>query len=150
MKLVIQRVLKSSVIIDGNEKREITKGLNILLGVSENDTKKEVDYLVAKCLALRIFEDLDGKMNLSISDIKGEILIISNFTLCADCKKGNRPSFIKALKPSMSKELYEYFIFKLSESEINIKTGEFGADMQVEIINDGPVTIVMDTDVMLK
>ena len=150
MRIVLQRVLKSSVIIDNDEKREISQGLNILVGISENDTKKEVDYLADKCLGLRIFSDSDDKLNLSVLDIKGEILAISNFTLYGDSRKGKRPSFIKAGKPSMSKELYEYFVEKLKLSGLTIKTGEFGADMEVSIINDGPVTLILDTEEMLK
>ena len=146
MRIVLQRALKSSVIIDNDEKREISQGLNILVGISENDTKKEVDYLADKCLGLRIFSDSDDKLNLSVLDIKGEILAISNFTLYGDSRKGKRPSFIKAGKPSMSKELYEY----LKLSGLTIKTGEFGADMEVSIINDGPVTLILDTEEMLK
>lgn len=150
MRVVLQRVKRSFVIIDNNEKREISKGLTLLVGISENDTQKEAEYLAKKCTDLRIFSDLDDKLNLSIKDISGEILAISNFTLYADCKKGKRPSFTKAGKPDMSKQLYDFFINQLKDTGISVKTGEFGADMEVEIVNDGPITIILDTDEMLK
>lgn len=150
MKIVLQRVKKSSVLIDGSEKREIKNGLTLLIGISETDTEVEVLYLVKKCLDLRIFSDENDKLNLSVQDISGEILAISNFTLYADCKKGKRPSFIKAGKPDMSKKLYDLFVSELLNSNLVVKTGEFGTDMEVEIINDGPITIVLDTEEMMK
>ncbi len=150
MRVVLQRVKQSYVIIDNDEKREISNGLNLLVGISENDTEKEAIYLAKKCIDLRIFSDSDDKLNLSVQDIKGELLIISNFTLYADCKKGKRPSFTKAGKPDMSKKLYEFFVDEIKKSELVVKTGEFGADMEVSIVNDGPITIILDTDEMLK
>lgn len=149
MRIVLQRVKKSSVIINGEEKREISQGLNLLVGIAQTDTKKEVLYLAEKCLGLRIFSDSDDKLNLSVTDIKGDILVISNFTLYGDSKKGKRPSFIKAGRPEMSNELYEYFVEIIKKSGLTVKTGEFGADMEVNIVNDGPITIILDTDEMM-
>lgn len=150
MRVVLQRVKRSSVFINNNEKREISNGLTLLVGISQEDTEKEAIYLAKKCIDLRIFSDSDDKLNLSIKDINGEMLVISNFTLYADCKKGKRPSFIKAGKPDMSEKLYNFFVEELKKSQLGVKTGEFGADMEVEIINDGPITIILDTDEMLK
>ncbi|MFI3226415.1 MAG: D-aminoacyl-tRNA deacylase [Clostridia bacterium] len=150
MRIVLQRVKKSSVIINSNEKREISQGLNLLVGISETDTEKEVIYLAKKCVDLRIFSDENDKLNLSVLDIGGAILAISNFTLYGDCKKGKRPSFIKAGRPEMSEKLYEMFVSEIKKSGLVVKTGEFGADMEVEIINDGPITIILDTETMLK
>ena len=115
-----------------------------MLGVSNEDTKENADYLVKKLLNLRVFSDNDDKMNLSIKDIEGELLIVSQFTLYANCKKGNRPSFIEAAKPEHAKPLYEYFINECRKENLNVQTGEFGADMQIELINDGPVTILLE------
>ena len=149
MKVVIQRVLKSSVEIDGKIKGEIGKGLNLLVGVGPEDTVADVKKAVEKITGLRIFEDNEGKMNLSLLDIEGEALIISQFTLYADIRKGRRPSFTGAAAPNMANELYKEFI-KLMEEKIpgKVKTGSFGADMKVEIINDGPVTIILDTSLL--
>ena len=149
MKVVIQRVLKSSVEIDGKIKGEIGKGLNLLVGVGPEDTVADVKKAVEKITGLRIFEDNEGKMNLSLLDIEGEALIISQFTLYADIRKGRRPSFTGAAAPHMANELYEEFI-KLMEEKIpgKVKTGSFGADMKVSILNDGPVTIILDTSLI--
>jgi D-tyrosyl-tRNA(Tyr) deacylase len=145
MKAVIQRVSESHVKVDGNIVGEIGKGLMLLVGIDENDTKTDADWLVQKILNLRVFGDEDGKLNLSVQDIKGEILCISQFTLIADYKKGNRPSFIKAAKPDRAIPLFDYFKQELSKSGLKTESGIFGADMKVSLINDGPVTIVMDS-----
>lgn len=151
MKAVIQRVLKSSVSVDGEIKGSIGKGYNVLLGVMEGDTDAQADLLAAKIAKLRVFEDENGKMNKSILDIGGEILVISQFTLCADIKKGNRPSFTDSAPPEEANRLYELFCSKLIENGVpKVETGVFAADMKVEIINDGPVTIVMDTDIWAR
>ncbi len=145
MKVVIQRVSEASVKVDGQTVGEIGKGLMLLIGVDENDEKSDADWLVQKILNLRIFGDEDGKLNLSVQDIQGEILCISQFTLIADYKKGNRPSFIKAAKPDKAIPLFEYFKEEISNSGLKTGSGIFGADMKVSLINDGPVTIVMDS-----
>lgn len=146
MKIVIQRVKHASVTINGTVKSSIGNGMLILLGVADNDSQEDADWLVKKASLLRIFDDANGVMNLNINDVNGEILVISQFTLLASYKKGNRPSYIHAAKPDISIPLYEYFCSKLSdETGKTVKTGEFGADMKVEILNDGPVTICMDT-----
>lgn len=148
MRAVIQRVLHSSVSVDGKIVGEINKGLNILLGVVEGDTEAEADVLASKIARMRIFEDENEKMNLSVTDIDGEALVISQFTLCADCRKGNRPSFSSSAAPDIAKKLYEYFTNKLRENGIRkVDTGIFAADMQVMIQNDGPVTIILDSDI---
>ena len=146
MKLVIQRVKESSVEIDNKIKSEIGKGLLVLIGISQEDNKLDVEWLANKVLNIRIFNDSDGVMNKSIIDINGEILIISQFTLMALTKKGNRPSYIKSASHEIAIPLYNYFI-ELLESKLNnrIKTGIFGADMKVRLINDGPVTIIIDS-----
>ena len=146
MKAVIQRVLQSDVKIDGRIAGEIGKGYMILLGVVDGDAKEDVDKLIKKIPVLRIFEDENGKMNLSCLDVGGEILVISQFTLCADCSHGRRPSFTKSAPPSEANALYEYFVEGLKAAGIkNVQTGEFGADMKVSLINDGPVTIILDS-----
>ena len=146
MKAVIQRVKNSKVDIDGNTVGSIGKGFMILLGVIEGDTKEDADKLLKKVPFLRIFEDENGKMNLSCLDVDGEMLVISQFTLAADCSHGRRPSFIGAAAPSAAIPLYEYFVQGLRDAGIkNVETGEFGADMQVYLINDGPVTIILDS-----
>jgi len=148
MKAVIQRVTFANVRVDGKIVGEIEKGFMILLGVVEGDTTKEADWLAKKTAAMRIFEDENGKMNLSLLDTDGECLVISQFTLCADCKKGNRPSFISSAKPDEANELYEYFIEKLKENGVKkVEKGIFGADMKVSLLNDGPVTIILDSDI---
>lgn len=151
MKAVIQRVTSSFVCVGGCVKGSIGKGFNILLGVSEDDTRKDAEILAAKIAKLRIFEDENEKMNLSLLDIDGEALVISQFTLCADIKKGNRPSFIQAAAPDKATELYEYFMQQLGLNGVKkVAHGVFGADMAVEISNDGPVTIIMDTEIWRK
>ncbi len=144
MKLVIQRVTNASVTVENNIIGKIGKGFLVLLGVGPEDTGKEADYLVQKLIKLRVFEDENGKMNLSIKDIEGELLIVSQFTLYADCSGGNRPSFTNAAKPEKANALYEYFIQKCKEENIEVEHGEFGADMKVELLNDGPVTILLE------
>ena len=144
MKLVVQRVKNANVSIENNIVGKINEGFLILLGIAPDDTKEKVDNMVNKITKLRIFEDENEKMNLSIKDINGELLIVSQFTLYANCKKGNRPSFIEAAKPEHAKPLYEYFINECRKENLNVQTGEFGADMQIELINDGPVTILLE------
>lgn len=145
MKAVIQRVSEASVKVNGNVVGEINTGFMLLIGIDENDEKTDAEWLVQKILNLRIFGDENDKLNLSIKDINGEILCISQFTLIADYKKGNRPSFIKAAKPDKAIPLFEYFKEELSKSDLRIESGIFGADMKVSLTNDGPVTIVMDS-----
>lgn len=148
MKAVIQRVLESSVSVDGKVVGAVKKGYMILVGVTKGDTEKHADLLARKTASLRVFEDGNGKMNLSVIDVKGEILAISQFTLCADCKKGNRPSFTPSEEPGKAKELYEEYCRKLQEYGVEkVEQGIFGADMKVSLINDGPVTICFDTDI---
>ena len=146
MRIVIQRVSHASVTIEGNVKSAIQKGYLILLGICEEDTSEDIDWLVRKVIGLRVFEDENGVMNRSIMDVEGEILVISQFTLFASYKKGNRPSWLRAAKHEVSIPLYNEFCAKLSEAlGKQVGTGEFGADMKVELLNDGPVTICMDT-----
>ena len=146
MKTVIQRVSASFVNIKGDVKSNIGKGLLILAGFENEDTEEDLLWMSKKIAALRIFDDNEGVMNLSVTDIGGEILLISQFTLHAKTKKGNRPSYIKAAKPDIAVPLYEKFVSILSkDAKTNVKTGEFGAEMQVSLINDGPVTIIIDT-----
>lgn len=148
MKAVVQRVLNSSVSVDGEVVGKIDKGFMILLGVVEGDTSEQAEMLAAKIAKLRVFEDENGKMNLSINDIGGEALVISQFTLCADCRKGNRPSFTTSAEPSLAKALYEEFSALLKSNGVrNVENGIFAADMKVSLINDGPVTIILDTDI---
>lgn len=145
MRLLVQRVSKASVKVDNKIIGKIDKGFLVFLGITHKDEEEIADYLVKKLLNLRVFEDENGKMNLSLKDIEGQLLIISQFTLYADTKKsGNRPSFIDAAKPEHAEKLYEYFIKKCKEERVNVQTGEFGADMKVELINDGPVTIMLE------
>ena len=151
MKAVIQRVLNANVKVDGEIVGSCGKGYMILVGAAEGDTEAEADLLARKTAALRVFCDENDKMNLSICDVDGEILAISQFTLCADVKKGNRPSFINALEPVKAEELYNLFCEKLIEYGVKkVEKGIFGADMKVELINDGPVTILYDTDIWRK
>ena len=145
MKTVIQRVSEANVVVDGEIVGKITKGLMLLVGIDENDEKTDADWLVQKILNLRIFADAEDKLNLSIKDIEGEILCISQFTLISDYKKGNRPSFIKAAKPEKAIPLFEYFKEEIAKSGLKTESGIFGADMKVSLTNDGPVTSVMDS-----
>lgn len=144
MKLVIQRVKNAQVDVDGNTVGKINQGFLVLLGVTHEDTEKEADYLVKKLINLRVFEDENGKLNLSIKDINGELLIVSQFTLYADCSQGNRPGFTNAAKPDYANSLYEYFCDKCKENDIKVEKGIFGADMKVSLLNDGPVTIIIE------
>lgn len=144
MRLLIQRVSKASVKVEGECVGKINKGFLVFLGITHGDTKDNVDYLVNKLYNLRVFEDENEKMNLSIKDINGEILIVSQFTLYADTSHGNRPSFINAAKSDEANELYEYFIEKAKQTGLKIEAGIFGADMKVELLNDGPVTILLE------
>lgn len=146
MKAVIQRVSYSSVVIDGKEVGKTDKGLMILLGVERGDTKADADKLIKKIPVLRIFEDENSKMNLSCLDISGEILVVSQFTLCADCSHGRRPSFTASAPPDIANELYMYFVDELRKAGVKkVDTGEFGADMKVSLLNDGPVTIILES-----
>lgn len=147
MKAVIQRVIHSNVKTDGKVIGEIKKGFMILLGVMQGDTKADADKLIKKIPHLRIFEDENGKMNLSCLDVNGEMLVVSQFTLCADCSHGRRPSFIRSAAPGEANMLYEYFVEELVKAGVSrVETGCFGADMKVELINDGPVTIILDSE----
>ena len=145
MKFVIQRVTHADVVVDGNEIGRIGKGFMVLIGVSKEDDKTIADKMVDKMIKLRIFEDENGKTNLSLDDVGGELLLISQFTLYANCKKGNRPSFIDAGAPDEANALYEYIIEKCKERVKVVERGEFGADMKVSLLNDGPFTIVLDS-----
>ncbi len=146
MKFIIQRVQHASVTIEGIVSGEIQKGFLVLIGVSDSDTKEIADKMVDKMLKLRIFEDENGKTNLDIQKVDGSLLLVSQFTLYADCRKGNRPSFIKAGSPEHAENLYEYIVDACSKQIKNVQTGEFGADMKVELLNDGPFTIILDSD----
>lgn len=148
MRLVIQRVKEASVEIDNRCVGKIDKGFMVLIGIGNNDNKEIVDKYVNKMINLRIFEDENKKTNLSLNDVGGSLLLVSQFTLYADCKRGNRPSFINSGKPDMSNELYEYFIKRCKEKIENVQTGEFGADMKVSLINDGPFTIILDESIL--
>ena len=149
MKFVIQRVSNSSVSVEDRIVGKIDKGFLILIGIKYNDTKEIADFMVKKMSKLRIFEDEHGKMNLSIKDVKGKVLLVSQFTLYANCRKGNRPDFIDAAKPDYANELYEYIIEKCKEN-IEVQTGIFGEDMKVRLLNDGPVTIILDSNELIK
>ena len=146
MRFVIQRVTEASVTIDGEISGKIGKGYLVLIGVADTDTKEIADKMIRKMIGLRIFEDEQGKTNLSLADVDGGLLLVSQFTLYAHCKRGNRPSFIEAGKPDMANEMYEYIIEKCRESVDEVQTGEFGADMKVQLLNDGPFTILLDSD----
>lgn len=146
MRAVVQRVKKSHVEVDGRTTGRIDKGLMVLLGVSEDDEASDIDYMVDKITNLRIFEDDEGKMNLSLLDVKGELLVVSQFTLYGDCRKGRRPSFIKAARPDKAQELYELFVKRTRDMNIETQTGIFQAEMTVYIENDGPVTLIVDSN----
>ena len=145
MRFLIQRVTKASVKVDSETVGEIGKGFLVFIGISNEDTKEIADKMMKKMLGLRIFSDENDKINLSLSDVGGELLLVSQFTLYADCKKGFRPSFINAGKPDMANELYEYIIYECSK-QFRTEKGVFGADMKVELLNDGPFTIILDSD----
>ena len=145
MKFVIQRVNHAEVKVDGEIVGKIGKGFLVLIGVGREDTKEDADWYLKKLLGLRIFEDENGKTNLALKDVNGELLLISQFTLYADCKKGKRPSFFKAGEPHMANDLYEYIIRKCKEEVRDVERGEFGAMMHVELLNEGPFTIILDS-----
>ena len=146
MKFVIQRVSSASVAVDGNMIGKINTGFMVLIGASNSDTKEIADKMIKKMIGLRIFEDENGKTNLALADVDGSLLLISQFTLYANCKKGNRPSFIEAGAPALAEELYEYIISKCKESIPVVEKGSFGADMKVSLVNDGPFTVVLDSE----
>ena len=146
MKFVIQRVKEASVTVEGKITGEIGKGFLVLIGVSNEDSKEIADRLVAKLLKLRIFQDENGKTNLDLASVNGELLLVSQFTLYADCKHGNRPSFTNAGGATLAEELYEYIIAKTRESGLKVETGIFGAEMKVSLVNDGPFTIILDSE----
>ena len=145
MRVVVQRVKHASVTINGTVNGKINNGFLVLLGVQSTDSEQDVDYLVKKVTNLRIFSDENDKMNLSLKDVNGELLIVSQFTLYANCKEGNRPSFVEAAKPDVAISLYEYFVSECRKIIPVVETGIFGADMKVDLLNDGPVTIIMDS-----
>ncbi len=144
MKAVVQRVTHASVKVDGEIKGQIENGFLVLLGVGQNDTEEDADRLVNKIVKLRIFSDENDKINLSLSDVGGSMLVISQFTLYADCRKGNRPNFMNAGKPDEANRLYEYFVSKCKEQVPVVEKGVFGADMKVELLNDGPFTVILE------
>lgn len=148
MTALVQRVKHASVTVDGECVSEIGKGFLVLFGVFENDTEKEADLLADKTAKLRIFTDENDKMNLSLKDVAGEVLVVSQFTLYGDCRKGKRPSFIAAARPETAIPLYERFVAELMDHDLHVETGWFGADMEVSLINDGPVTLILDTEEM--
>lgn len=148
MRFVIQRVTEASVKVEGEVIGEIRKGYMVLIGIGQNDSKEIADKLIKKMIGLRIFEDENGKTNLSLADVKGELLLISQFTLYANCKKGNRPSFIESGNPEMAEALYQYIIEQCRKDVPIVETGSFGADMKVSLVNDGPFTIVLDSEQM--
>lgn len=145
MRFVIQRVKHASVEVEGEVIGKIGQGFLVLIGVSEEDTEAIADKMIKKLIGMRIFEDAEGKTNLSLESVDGELLLVSQFTLYADCKKGNRPSFIKAGKPDLANSLYEYIIAECKKQVPVVETGSFGADMKVELLNDGPFTILLDS-----
>lgn len=146
MRAVVQRVSRARVTVHGEVTGEIERGVLVLLGVSVKDAESDADYLVEKIVNLRIFEDVDDKMNLSLIDVKGEMLVISQFTLYGDTRRGRRPSFMHAAPPDKVNELYEYFVSMVREQGLKIETGRFQAMMDVELVNDGPVTIILDSE----
>ncbi len=150
MRFVLQRVLEARVDIGGKTVGEIGKGYLLLVGISNDDTREIADKMIEKVAKLRIFEDGDGKTNLSIDQVGGEILVVSQFTLYADCKKGNRPSFVRAGSPALAEELYDYILTRCGELFQKTQHGVFGADMQVSLVNDGPFTLILDSDEILR
>lgn len=149
MRFLVQRVKEASVSVDGTEIGRINKGFLVFLGISDTDTKAIADKMVKKLIGLRIFEDENGKTNLDLKAVDGQLLLISQFTLYADCRKGNRPSFIKAGKPDVANELYEYIIEQCGREVSIVEKGSFGADMKVSLLNDGPFTVLLDSDEIL-
>ncbi len=150
MRAVIQRVSHASVTVNGTITGEIQRGFLIFLGIAPEDTEEQARYLANKCVGLRVFSDEQDRMNLSLADVEGSILAVSQFTLYGDCRKGKRPNFMRAAKGDQAVQLYELFVQFCREQGIPTETGEFGADMKVDLLNDGPVTILMDTDEMMK
>ena len=150
MKFVIQRVAYSSVEVEGRVIGKINKGFMVLIGVSQTDNKEIADKMIKKLLGMRIFRDDKGKTNLSLADVDGELLLISQFTLYADCRKGNRPSFINAGNPELANSLYEYIVDECRKQVSVVQTGSFGAEMKVELLNDGPFTIILDSDEIIR
>ena len=146
MRFVIQRVTQASVTVDGDVIGQIGKGFLVLIGVADGDTKEMADKLVKKLIGLRIFADSEGKTNLALADVGGELLLISQFTLYADCRKGNRPSFVKAGAPDFAGEMYEYIVAECKKQLPKVETGSFGAHMKVELLNDGPFTVILDSN----
>jgi len=145
MRAVVQRVKEAKVVVDGKTVGEIGRGLLVLLGVEQTDEGKDAEYLVSKIIHLRIFKDSEQKFNLSLVDVKGEMLVVSQFTLLGDCRKGRRPSFTDAALPEKAKELYKYFISSVAKNNISVASGEFQAMMDVHLVNDGPVTMLLDS-----
>ena len=150
MKFVIQRVKHASVSVDGTVRGKINQGFAVLIGIADTDTKELADRMIKKMCGLRIFEDSEGKTNLDINTVGGSLLLISQFTLYADCRKGNRPSFVKAGKPDFANEMYEYIIEQAKTYVPVVEKGVFGAEMKLELLNDGPFTIVLDSDEIMK
>ena len=150
MRAVITRVSRASITINGVPGGTMDKGFVVLVGVKPEDTEKEAAYLAKKCAELRVFEDENGKMNKALADVGGTMMVVSNFTLYADCSHGRRPDFFRAAKPDIAIPVYEHFLKEIRAREIPMITGEFGADMAIDHVNDGPVTIIMDTDLMMK
>ncbi len=146
MRFIIQRVTNASVTVGDNVTGKIDKGFLVLIGVSEDDTKEIADKMIKKLIGMRIFEDENGKTNLALADVGGSLLLVSQFTLYADCKKGNRPSFTKAGNPVMAEEMYEYIISQCKKEVENVQVGVFGAYMKVQLLNDGPFTIILDSE----
>jgi D-tyrosyl-tRNA(Tyr) deacylase len=146
MRAVVQRVTRAHVMVDGETTGRIERGLLVLLGVAQNDSQADADYLAEKIAGLRIFEDANQKMNLAVAEVGGSILVVSQFTLYGDVRKGKRPSFDGAARPERAQELYEYLVGKICASGVRCETGRFQADMQVELVNDGPVTILLDSE----
>lgn len=145
MRFVIQRVSHASVTVEGNVTGAIDRGFLVLIGVEDSDTREIADKMIKKLIGMRIFEDENGKTNLALADVGGSLLLVSQFTLYADCKKGNRPSFTKAGNPAMAEEMYEYIISECKKQVDNVQVGVFGADMKVELLNDGPFTVILDS-----
>lgn len=150
MRAVVQRVTRACVVVEGNTVGSIGQGYLVLLGVGEGDTRETAERLWNKLFSLRIMEDEDGKTNRSLDDVAGSVLVVSQFTLYADCRRGRRPSFTAAAKPSAAEELYEYFVSLVRAQVPQVATGVFGADMKVELVNDGPFTVVLDTEDLAK
>ena len=150
MRAVVIRVSRASITINGADGGSMGKGFLVLVGVKPEDTEKEAAYLAKKCAELRVFEDENGKMNKALADVGGSMMVVSNFTLYADCSHGRRPDFFRAAKPDIAIPVYEHFLKEIRAREIPLITGEFGADMAIDHVNDGPVTLIMDTDQMLK